>query len=332
MNVGVIGFGYWGTNLVRNLQNTKNCNVTHIAESEVSRHKQIHELYPDIEIESFDAIIKNSNIDAVVIATSISSHYELAKAALENDKHVLVEKPMTSSEKNAQELIKLSKLKNKILMVDHTYLYSGAVQEIKKSLDANLLGEILYVDSIRANLGKFQSDVNVLWDLAPHDISIINYLINEKPVSVQAFGKSYTKNQLENIAYLILHYESNKIVHVNCSWISPIKIRTMIIGASKKMLVFDDLQQKKIRIYNKNLDDVISSIDKEYVPPSTNDDFFEPEFSSKEALLKMTEDFVNSIINNKIPLSNGDLGLDVIKILDAAERSIKNKGKVAYLF
>ena len=331
MNVGVIGFGYWGTNLVRNLQNTKNCNVTHIAESEVSRHKQIHELYPDIEIESFDAIIKNSNIDAVVIATSISSHYELAKAALENDKHVLVEKPMTSSEKNAQELIKLSKLKNKILMVDHTYLYSGAVQEIKKSLDANLLGKILYVDSIRANLGKFQSDVNVLWDLAPHDISIINYLINEKPVSVQATGKSYTKNQLENIAYLILHYESNKIVHVNCSWISPIKIRTMIIGASKKMLVFDDLQQKKIRIYNKNLDDVISSIDKEYVPPSTNEDFFEPEFSSKEALLEMTEDFVNSIINNKIPLSNGDLGLDVIKILDAAERSIRNNGKEVFL-
>ena len=331
MNVGVIGFGYWGTNLVRNLQNTKNCNVTHIAESEVSRHKQIHELYPDIEIESFDAIIKNSNIDAVVIATSISSHYELAKAALENDKHVLVEKPMTSSEKNAQELIKLSKLKNKILMADHTYLYSGAVQEIKKSLDANLLGEILYVDSIRANLGKFQSDVNVLWDLAPHDISIINYLINEKPVSVQATGKSYTKNQLENIAYLILHYESNKIVHVNCSWISPIKIRTMIIGASKKMLVFDDLQQKKIRIYNKNLDDVISSIDKEYVPSSTNEDFFEPEFSSKEALLEMTEDFVNSIINNKIPLSNGDLGLDVIKILDAAERSIRNNGKEVFL-
>ena len=329
--MGVIGFGYWGTNLVRNLQNTKNCNVTHIAESEVSRHKQIHELYPDIEIESFDAIIKNSNIDAVVIATSISSHYELAKAALENDKHVLVEKPMTSSEKNAQELIKLSKLKNKILMADHTYLYSGAVQEIKKLLDANLLGEILYVDSIRANLGKFQSDVNVLWDLAPHDISIINYLINEKPVSVQATGKSYTKNQLENIAYLILHYESNKIVHVNCSWISPIKIRTMIIGASKKMLVFDDLQQKKIRIYNKNLDDVISSIDKEYVPPSTNEDFFEPEFSSKEALLEMTEDFVNSIINNKIPLSNADLGLDVIKILDAAERSIRNNGKEVFL-
>ena len=331
MNVGIVGFGYWGQNLVRNLKNTKNCNVTHIAESEIKKHEQIHELYPDIEIEPFDAIIKNSKIDAIVIATSVSSHYELAKAALENNKHVLIEKPIAYSEKNAQELIKLSKLKNKTLMVDHTYLYSGAVQEIKKLLDADLLGKILYIDSIRANLGKFQSDVNVLWDLAPHDISIINYLINEKPVSVQAIGKSYTKNKLENIAYLILHYGSNKIVHVNCSWISPIKIRTMIIGGSKKMLVFDDLQQKKIRIYNKNLDDVIRSIDNENITQSTDDNFLEPEFSSKEALLEMTEDFVTSIINNKAPLSNDDLGLDVVKILDAAQRSIRNNGEEVFL-
>ena len=331
MNVGIVGFGYWGQNLVRNLKNTKNCNVTHIAESKIKKHEQIHELYPDIEIEPFDAIIKNSKIDAIVIATSVSSHYELAKAALENNKHVLIEKPIAYSEKNAQELIKLSKLKNKTLMVDHTYLYSGAVQEIKKLLDADLLGKILYIDSIRANLGKFQSDVNVLWDLAPHDISIINYLINEKPVSVQAIGKSYTKNKLENIAYLILHYGSNKIVHVNCSWISPIKIRTMIIGGSKKMLVFDDLQQKKLRIYNKNLDDVIRSIDNENITQSTDDNFLEPEFSSKEALLEMAEDFVTSIINNKAPLSNDSLGLDVVKILDAAQRSIRNNGEEVFL-
>ena len=331
MNVGIVGFGYWGQNLVRNLKNTKNCNVTHIAESKIKKHEQIHELYPDIEIEPFDAIIKNSKIDAIVIATSVSSHYELAKAALENNKHVLIEKPIAYSEKNAQELIKLSKLKNKTLMVDHTYLYSGAVQEIKKLLDADLLGKILYIDSIRANLGKFQSDVNVLWDLAPHDISIINYLINEKPVSVQAIGKSYTKNKLENIAYLILHYGSNKIVHINCSWISPIKIRTMIIGGSKKMLVFDDLQQKKIRIYNKNLDDVIRSIDNENITQSTDDNFLEPEFSSKEALLEMAEDFVTSIINNKAPLSNDSLGLDVVKILDAAQRSIRNNGEEVFL-
>ena len=321
MNIGIIGFGYWGQNLVRNFKNIKNCNVTHIAESQKERHERIHKLYPDITISTFNQIITNSNIDAVVIATSISSHYELAKAALENDKHVLIEKPMADSEKNALELIRLSKQQKKILMVDHTYLYTGAVQEIKKLTDDGLLGEILYVDSIRANLGKFQSDFNVLWDLAPHDISIINYLINEKPISVQAIGKSYTKNELESIAYLILHYKSNKIIHLNCSWVSPIKIRTMIIAGSKKMLVFDDLEQKKIRIYDKNFQNNITS----------NDGILEPEFSSKEGLSVMAEDFVNSIINDKQPLSNSNLGLEVVKILEASQKSIKNNGEKVFL-
>jgi len=321
MNIGIIGFGYWGQNLVRNFKNIKNCNVTHIAESQKERHERIHKLYPDITISTFNQIITNSNIDAVVIATSISSHYELAKAALENDKHVLIEKPMADSEKNALELIRLSKQQKKILMVDHTYLYTGAVQEIKELTDDGSLGEILYVDSIRANLGKFQSDFNVLWDLAPHDISIINYLINEKPISVQAIGKSYTKNELESIAYLILHYKSNKIIHLNCSWVSPIKIRTMIIAGSKKMLVFDDLEQKKIRIYDKNFQNNITS----------NDGILEPEFSSKEGLSVMAEDFVNSIINDKEPLSNSNLGLEVVKILEASQKSIKNNGEKVFL-
>ena len=321
MNISVIGFGCWGPNLVRNFKNIKNCNVTHIAESQKERHDRIHELYPDITISTFNQIITNSNIDAVVIATSISSHYELAKAALENDKHVLIEKPMADSEKNALELIRLSKQQKKILMVDHTYLYTGAVQEIKKLTDDGSLGEILYVDSIRANLGKFQSDFNVLWDLAPHDISIINYLINEKPISVQAIGKSYIKNELESIAYLILHYKSNKIIHLNCSWVSPIKIRTMIIAGSKKMLVFDDLEQKKIRIYDKNFQNNITS----------NDGILEPEFSSKEGLLAMAEDFVSSIINDKEPLSESNLGLEVVKILEAAQKSIKNNGEKVFL-
>ena len=321
MNIGIIGFGYWGQNLVRNFKNIKNCNVTHIAELQKERHERIHKLYPDITISTFNQIITNSNIDAVVIATSISSHYELAKAALENDKHVLIEKPMADSEKNALELIRLSKQQKKILMVDHTYLYTGAVQEIKELTDDGSLGEILYVDSIRANLGKFQSDFNVLWDLAPHDISIINYLINEKPISVQAIGKSYTKNELESIAYLILHYKSNKIIHLNCSWVSPIKIRTMIIAGSKKMLVFDDLEQKKIRIYDKNFQNNITS----------NDGILEPEFSSKEGLSVMAEDFVSSIINDKQPLSNSNLGLEVVKILEASQKSIKNNGEKVFL-
>ena len=321
MNISVIGFGYWGPNLVRNFKNIKNCNVTHIAESQKERHGRIHELYPDITISTFDEIIKNSDVDAVVIATHISSHYSLAKKALENDKHVLIEKPMADSEKNALELIRLSKQQNKILMVDHTYLYTGVVQEIKKLTKDGSLDEILYVDSIRANLGKFQSDFNVLWDLAPHDISIVNYLINEKPISIQAIGKSYTKNELESIAYLVLHYKSNKIIHLTCSWVSPIKIRTMIIAGSKKMLVFDDLEQKKIRIYDKNFQNGITS----------NDDILEPKFSSKEGLLAMAEDFVSSIINNKEPLSDSTSGLEVVKILEAAQKSIKNNGEKVFL-
>tara|TARA_B100000953_G_C18001070_1_gene415137 strand:- start:166 stop:1131 length:966 start_codon:yes stop_codon:yes gene_type:complete len=321
MNISVIGFGYWGPNLVRNFKNIKNCNVTHIAESQKERHGRIHELYPDITISTFDEIIKNSDVDAVVIATHISSHYSLAKKALENDKHVLIEKPMADSVKNALELIRLSKQQNKILMVDHTYLYTGVVQEIKKLTKDGSLDEILYIDSIRANLGKFQSDFNVLWDLAPHDISIVNYLINEKPISVQAIGKSYTKNELESIAYLVLHYKSNKIIHLTCSWVSPIKIRTMIIAGSKKMLVFDDLEQKKIRIYDKNFQNGITS----------NDDILEPKFSSKEGLLAMAEDFVSSIINDKEPLSDSTSGLEVVKILEAAQKSIKNNGEKVFL-
>ena len=321
MNVSIIGFGYWGPNLVRNFQKIKHCSVTHIAESQKERHKKIHELYPDVIISTFEEIITNPNIDAVVIATSISSHYELAKAALKNNKHVLIEKPMAESEKNALELIRLSKQQKKILMVDHTYLYTGAIQEIKKIIDDGSLGEIFYVDSIRANLGKFQSDFNVLWDLAPHDISIMNYLINEKPISVQAIGKSYTKNELESIAYLVLYYQSNKIMHLNCSWISPIKIRTMIIGGSKKMLVFDDLEQKKIRIYDKNFQNNVTS----------NDDTLEPKFSSKEGLLVMAEDFINSITNGQEPLSDSNLGLEVVKILEASQKSIKNNGEKVFL-
>ena len=222
---------------------------------------------------------------------------------------------------NAIELIRLSKQQKKILMVDHTYLYTGAIQEIKKIIDDGSLGEIFYVDSIRANLGKFQSDFNVLWDLAPHDISIMNHLINEKPISVQAIGKSYTKNKLESIAYLVLHYQSNKIIHLNCSWVSPIKIRTMIIGGSKKMLVFDDLEQKKIRIYDKNFQNDITS----------NDDILEPKFSSKEGLLVMAEDFINSITNDQEPLSDSNLGLEVVKILEAAQKSIINNGEKVFL-
>jgi len=322
MNIGIIGFGYWGPNLVRNFKKIKSCNVTHISESQKNKHKIIRKLHPEIQIESFEKIVKNPQIDAIVIATSISSHYELAKKALENNKHVLIEKPLADSVKHSLALIKLSKKRKKILMVDHTYLYSGAIQKIKTILEKKSLGTILYVDSIRANLGKFQSDVNVLWDLAPHDISIINHLVVEKPISVQAFGKSFVKNKLENIGYLVLHYTSGKMVHINCSWASPIKIRTMIFGGTKKMLVFNDLEKNHIRLYDKNFSQNLND-----VKIKSNDVFHEPKYSSKEPLHSMAEDFIKSILTNKIPISNYKIGLDVVKILEASQKSIKNKGK-----
>ena len=331
MNIAIIGFGYWGPNLVRNFKNIENCCVTHIAESQKDRHKKINELHPEIQIQSFEEIINNSNIDAIVIATSISSHYNLAKLALEKEKHILIEKPMADSLEHAEELIKLSKEKNKILMIDHTYLYSPYIQKIKKIIDDDGIGKILYVDSIRANWGKFQSDYNVLWDLAPHDLSIINYLLDEIPISVQAIGKSFTNNKLENFAHLILRYKSTKIIHIKNSWVSPTKVRNMIFGGTKKMLVFDELVSKKILIYNKNLErisDSFNTIDKEFFNEPQS---IEPDFSLKEPLLVMAEDFVNSIKNKIEPLSNGIIGMDVVKILSASEQSIKNSGQEIYI-
>ena len=322
INVGIVGFGYWGPNLVRNFKKIKNCNVTHISESQKNKHNLIRKLHPNIEIDSFEKLVKNPEVDAIVIATSISSHYKLAKKALENNKHVLIEKPLAYSVKHSLALIKLSKKRKKILMIDHTYLYSGAIQKIKTILEKKSLGNILYIDSIRANLGKFQSDVNVLWDLASHDISIINHLVAEKPISVQAFGKSFVKNKLENIGYLILHYNSGKIVHINCSWISPIKIRTMIFGGTKKMLVFNDLEKNHIRLYDKNFSQNLND-----VKIKSNNTFHEPKYSSKEPLHSMAEDFIKSILTNKTPISNYKIGLDVVKILEASQKSIKNKGK-----
>ena len=331
MNVGIVGFGYWGQNLVRNLKNTKDCNVTHIAESEIKKHEQIHELYPDIEIEPFDVIIKNSKIDAIVIATSVSSHYELAKAALENNKHVLIEKPIAYSEKNAEELIKLSKLKNKTLMVDHTYLYSGAVQEIKKLLDADLLGKILYIDSIRANLGKFQSDVNVLWDLATHDISICLHLLKEIPLSVQAIGKSHTKSGMADIAYLTLYFKSNRMAHLNCSWISPVKIRHMLIGGTKRMIVFNDLEStEKVKVYDSGYEEKTIKSNK-FLTDYRVGDVYVPKLEMTEGLSNLVSDFASAIKSKKIPISNNKLSLMTVKILESAEKSLNNNGRIIKL-
>ena len=330
LKIAVIGYGYWGPNLVRNFTNLENSTVSHVVDESPDRLEKVKKLYPSINAtSSLTEILENPEIDCIIIATPISTHYDIAKKALEHNKHVLVEKPMTNSVKHAKELIELSKKKKKVLMVDHTYLYTGAIQKIKKIIDKNMIGEIQYIDSTRINLGLFQSDVNVLWDLAAHDISICSYLMNENPISVQAVGKSHTDSDFEDIAYLTLHFKSKKIIHFNCSWISPVKIRYMLIGGNKKMIIFNDLETtEKVKIYDtKYKTKTNPKNDRQILADYRVGDIFIPKLTTREGLSSMVEDFVSAIIDKTKPISNYDIGLQVVKILEAAQRSITNQGK-----
>jgi len=329
IKLGIIGYGYWGPNLVRNFTNTDGCLVTHICDLDTKKLEIAKKIYPSIDTtSSIDEIFSNPQIDAVVIATPVSTHFDLALKALESSKHILVEKPLTDSIEKAKILGAKAKEKDKVLMIDHTYLYTPAIQKIKELIDSDSLGQIQYIDSTRINLGLFQTDVNVMWDLAVHDIAICCYLLNEKPISVQATGISHTESGLENIAYITLHYKSQKLIHFNCSWISPVKIRHMLIGGDKKMIVFNDLETtEKVKIYD-------SSYENKYDPEHTKKfltdyrigDIYIPKIQQIEGLKNMAEDFINSIQNNKEPTSNFNLGLEIVQILESAQKSIKNNG------
>lgn len=329
INLAIVGYGYWGKNLVRNFYYLDGCHIEYVCEKNIKTAEKCSSTYPNINVvDDVETLLNDQNVDAIVIATPVDTHYQLAKDALLHSKHVLVEKPLTSSYKEAKELVYIALEKNKILMVDHTFLYTGAVMKLKELVDDNNLGDIQYVDSTRINLGLFQHDVNVLWDLAPHDISISSYLLRKKPISVQATGVSHTKNEIENIAYLTLKYENNIIAHFNCSWVSPVKIRQMLIGGTEKMVVFNDMEPtEKIKIYDSGYqyenDDERNDILVDYRTGDIN----VPKIKMTEALSLMAADFIKSIENNTTPISNAQLGLDVVEILDAAERSIKSNGK-----
>ncbi|MBK8551385.1 MAG: Gfo/Idh/MocA family oxidoreductase [Ignavibacteria bacterium] len=329
MNIGIIGFGYWGTNLVRNFANLKNANLTAVADSRKERESALTKLCPSAKFTlSPDEIIENPEIDAVVIATPVHTHFELALKALQNDKHVLIEKPMVSRTEQAIELINLAEKKNKLLMVDHTFLYTGAVQKMKSLIDSGDIGAVKYFDSTRINLGLFQPDVNVLWDLAPHDISILNYLVRERPHSVNANGVSHTNNGIENIAYINVNYDSGFIAHFSCSWSSPVKIRMMLIGGDKKMIVFNDIEPtEKIKVYDTGYEHKTDEDKKKVLVDYRTGDIFTPKLDPKEALSGMASDFVSAILNGHKPVSDFNSGLEVIKILEASQVSIKDRGK-----
>ena len=329
MNIAIIGYGYWGPNLLRNFSQVNNCKVKMVSDFRSDRLAIVNKTYPTVNVTTNpDDILLSNEIDAVVIATPVFTHFSLAKKALENGKHVLLEKPMTSSIKEAEELMNLAKQKGLLLMVDHTFLYTGAVMKMKQLINEKSIGDIQYFDSSRINLGLFQIDVNVLWDLAPHDISILLHLINKKPYSVNSTGVSHTKNGIENVAYLTVNYSDNFIAHFSCSWTSPVKLRTMLIGGDKKMLVFNDLEpSEKIRIYDTGYNYKTDEEKNRLMVDYRTGDVYIPKLESKEALFGMASDFINSIINKTEPLSNAQLGLDVIQILEASQQSIKNNGK-----
>jgi predicted dehydrogenase len=329
INIGLIGYGYWGPNLLRNFNSAANCKVISVAERRTDRHTQIHKLFPAIQcVSDAEQVLNDAGIDAVVIATPVFTHFELAKKALENGKHVLLEKPMTSSVAEAEELINLAAQKGLILMVDHTFLYTGAVQKMKQLIESDTIGTPHYFDSSRINLGLFQPDINVLWDLAPHDISILTYLINDTPYSVNATGISHTNNGIENIAYMTVNYQSDFIAHFNCSWTSPVKVRQTLIGGDKKMIVYNDLEpSEKVRIYDTGYDHKTDEDKTRILVDYRTGDVFIPKLGSQEALLGVANDFIQSINKKKEPLASAQLGLNVVKILEASQQSIKNGGK-----
>jgi predicted dehydrogenase len=329
MNIAIVGYGYWGPNLLRNFSLVKNCKVHTICDLKIDRIQIALNSYPTLILsDNVDEVINNKEIDALVIATPVFTHFQIAKKALLAKKHVLIEKPMASSVKEAEELIELSLKNKKVLMVDHTFLYTGAVQKMKSLIDSGNIGEIKYLDSTRINLGLFQSDVNVLWDLAPHDISICDYLMSEKPVSVQATGISHTKNGIENIAYLTLNYQSNILAHFNCSWTSPVKLRQMLVGGDKKMIAYNDMEiTEKIKIYDTSYNYKSEEEKNRILVDYRVGDIFIPKLETKEALLSMANDFVNAVVNGGSPICDSNLGLSVVKVLEASQISIKNGGK-----
>lgn len=329
IKVGIIGYGYWGPNLVRNFSSIPFCKVKTVADLRSERLKLLKQNYPTVgATRKIDDIFSDKEIDAVIIATPVSSHFELGKKALLSGKHVLLEKPLCASVAEANKLIDLSEKTKKTLMVDHTYLYTGAIKKVKEIIQKKDIGKIKYFDSTRINLGLFQQDVNVLWDLAPHDIAILSYLLSRRPLSVQALGMSHLKNGIEDVAYLFLRYHSGLIAHFSCSWSSPIKVRTMMIGGDKKMVVWNDMEPtEKIKIYDSGYFLKSDEDKKRILIDYRVGDIYVPKIEIKEALREMALDFLSSIMKKTEPISNYKIGLEVVKILEMSQKSIKNKGK-----
>jgi predicted dehydrogenase len=329
---GVVGYGYWGPNVVRNLDQLDGSTVVSVCDKSPTARKRIHKPYPHVKVVSETAeLMSSADIDAVAIVTPVWTHYELTKAALQNGKHVFVEKPFTSDSAQAEELINLAEKKHLKIMVDHTFLFTGAVKKIGQLLDEGALGKIYYYDSTRVNLGLFQHDVNVIWDLAPHDLSIIDHLIKETPEAVSATGQTHL-NGHEDVAFITVYFPNKIIAHINVNWLSPVKVRTTLIGGEKKMLVWNDLEvDEKIKVYDKGVH--ISGREGVYksLVSYRLGDMWSPQVEQIEALKQELAYFVDCISNNHVPFNDGAAGLRVVKLLEAANESVSKRGALVRL-
>ena len=332
VRVGVIGYGYWGPNIVRNLHGQKHSRAFMVCDKNPLALARVRKAYPDIETVSDPLeVIRSSEIDAVAIVTPVWTHYELAKAALEEGKHVFIEKPFTSSVAQAEELVELAARKRLTIMVDHTFLFTGAVRKIRELTDSGALGDLYYYDSLRVNLGLFQHDVSVIWDLAPHDLSIMDHVIKAEPDSIVATGEKHL-NSVEDVAFMTVYFPRNMIAHINVNWLSPVKIRTTLIGGQKKMVVWNDLvADEKVRIYDKGVQITSGEGIRDLLVSYRSGDMWAPQLEQMEALHVELDYFADCVMNNKVPFNDGHAGLRVVRMLEAAEESIHKKGELVRL-
>ncbi len=334
VSIGVIGCGYWGPNIIRAFAQHRECQVVAVADLEEERLEPIRRLYPTVRaVTSAEELLESDHIDALAIATPISTHYRLATEALRRGKHVLIEKPMTATVRQSEELIALAAEQKRVLMVDHTFVYSGAVRKIRDLIQAGELGNIYYFDAVRINLGLFQRDLNVLWDLAPHDFSILSYLIDKEPTSVSAVGAApvhWDGWRRESIAYVTVEYADGTLAHIHVNWLSPVKIRRILIGGSRKIVVYDHLDpDNQVKIFDKGVEAMTDQERRRMLVQYRTGDMHAPKIDQTEALKVACRHFVDCVQTGGTPLTDGRAGLQVVQLLEAAQKSLERRGATA---
>jgi predicted dehydrogenase len=331
ITVGVVGYGYWGPNLVRNFADQPDCRVGHVADLSADRLAQVTRRYPGTKASTAAAdLLADPAVDAVAIATPVSTHFELGMAALRAGKHVLIEKPLAATSEQAERLVDEAERRGLVLMVDHTFVYTPAVQKMRELVEAGELGDLYYYDSVRINLGLFQHDVDVLWDLAVHDLSIMEYVVRRQPVAVSATGVAHVPERPENIAYMTMFFDDRMIAHVHANWLSPVKVRRTLLGGSRRMILFDDLEaSEKVKVYDRGIS----------LNPSPENvyqmligyragDVWSPQLGIREALHVEAAHFLDCIHRRRAPRTGGAAGLRIVRLLEAASESMKNQGRL----